>query len=80
MMTDSDSGSAGADQSGVPPPPIEVGASYKANDLAKMAQKLSTYMNRGSEVAWTQKPGNAPRSLACRNGRGFHRDPLSQIE
>lgn len=60
-------------------PLIEVGESYKPNELGKLAQKLSTLVNKGSEVVWTQKPGNAPRSLACKYGPGFSQDTQAGI-
>jgi hypothetical protein len=55
-------------------PEIPIGALFKPNDLAKLAQKLSTFVNKGSEVVWTQKPGNVPRALACKYGPGFQQD------
>lgn len=61
------------------PPVIKIGARYPPNDLAKLAQKLSTYVNKGSEVVWTQKPGNAPRALACKNGSAYNKDPNSVV-
>lgn len=57
-----------------PAPEIPIGGVYKPNDLAKLAQKLSTFVNKGSEVVWTQKPGNVPRALACKYGPGFKQD------
>lgn len=67
------------EQEGPPAPVIEIGAKYPPNDLAKLAQKLSTYVNKGSEVVWTQKPGNVPRALACKNGSGYNKDPSSGV-
>lgn len=60
-------------------PTIEIGSMHRPNDLAKLVQKLSTFVNKGSEVVWTQKPRNVPRALACKYGHGFKQDKSAGI-